>query len=127
MLLLYIFLARFFFLGFNSSSKPSSRWKEVLQPFASFGQWLSHQPAGAPLGVAIAGNQAGALQHFKVFGDGGLGHGERLGEFGYGGLAGCETAKDGPPGGVRQRGEGGVQTGCRGLSITGWLHNRMVL
>ena len=51
------------------------------------------EPAGAPLRLAAARDEAGTLQHLEMLGDGGQGHLERLGQFGDGGLATARRAR----------------------------------
>src|SRR6202453_1090153 len=72
------------------------------------------QVAGAELGVAPARDQAAALQHLEMLGDPRQRHGEGGGQLGHGGVALGQPAHDGAPGGVGQRGEGGVE-GVGGL------------
>lgn len=92
----------------------------VVDPVGDFFEWAGLETAGAPLGIACAGDEAGALENFEVLRDGGEGHFERLGEFGDGGLALEEAGKDGPAGGVGESGEGGgeVVGGRRHLYLT---------
>jgi hypothetical protein len=63
--------------------QPLDRGLPVLairfEPLRGFGERLRLESAGTALGVVGTGNEAGALQHFEVLGDGGLSHGERLG------------------------------------------------
>ena len=67
------------------------------------------QVAGPELRVAPPRDQAAALQHLEVPGDRRQRHGEGSGQLGHGGVAPGEPAHDGPPGGVRQRGEGRIE------------------
>ena len=58
------------------------------------------QPARPPLRVAALRDQAGALQHFEMFGDAGEAQVERLGQLRDRSLALCKTCQDRPPGGI---------------------------
>jgi hypothetical protein len=51
----------------------------VLYPVGDILEWRCLKAAGAPLGVASAGDEAGALEDFQVLRDGGKAHVERLG------------------------------------------------
>src|SRR5215472_13369556 len=53
----------------------------LFEPLAGFCERLGLDAAGTALGVAATGNESGALKNSEVFGDGGLAHGEGLGEF----------------------------------------------
>src|SRR5262249_17508278 len=53
----------------------------VLQPVGCALQRARLEPAGAPLRLAPAGDEPGALQHLQVLGDRRQAHRERLGEF----------------------------------------------
>jgi hypothetical protein len=65
------------------------------------------EAARPPLGFVAARDQAGALENFEVFGDGGEAHGEGFGKLGDGEGAEGETGEDGAPGGVGESGESG--------------------
>ncbi len=85
---------------------------ELAIAFHPFGDVLERdglEAAGTALSVAAARNQAGAFQHFEVLGDGGLGHGERLGKICDRGLAGGEAGENGAARGIGKRSEGGVE------------------
>ena len=99
----------------------------ALQPFGGSREGLGFEAAWAALCVAAAGNQAGALEDLEVLGDGGLAHGEGLGELGDGGLAGGEACEDGATGGIGEGGEGGVEAVGGHLCITYRLHNRVAI
>jgi hypothetical protein len=71
----------------SSSSRASRRWKlplpepaVALQPFGGLRERLGLEPAGPPLRVAAARNQAGALQDLHVLGDRRVTHRERRGQ-----------------------------------------------
>ena len=81
----------------------------LLEPFCGFGEGLGFEAARAALGVPATGDEARALEDFEVLGDGGLGHGEGLGEFVNGGFAGGEAGVVGAAGRVGEGGEGGVE------------------
>jgi hypothetical protein len=98
-----------------------------FEPVGGFDERLGLEAAGAALGVLAAGDEAGAFEDFEVLGDGRLGHGERLGEFVDGGLAGGEAGEDGAASGVGEGGEGGVEALGRGHCITLRFYNHMVI
>src|SRR5579883_2957618 len=62
-------------------------------------------PAGPPLRLTAARDQAGTLQHFQVLRHGREAHGERLRQLGHRGLAPRQARQDGATGGIGQRGE----------------------
>lgn len=70
--------------------------------FEAFG----FESAGAPLGVAAAGDEAGSFEDFEMFGDAGERHAEGRCDFGDGGVAVCQAFEDGSAGGVGECGEG---------------------
>src|SRR5580704_3725379 len=88
----------------------------TLEPCRGVGQWLGFEAARPPLGVAAAGNQTGAFQHFQVLGDCRLRHRKRLGQLSYGSFSRGEPGQDGAAGRIGQGGEGRVQ--INGSSIT---------
>jgi hypothetical protein len=61
------------------------------------------------LRVAAAADQASALQHLEVLGDGGLAHRERFGELRYRSLSGRQTREDGSASRVGEGGERGIK------------------
>src|SRR5262245_54821262 len=63
------------------------------------------EPARAPLRLAPARDQAGALEHLEVLGDAGKAHVEGFGEFGHRGLAKRKPRQDGAPGRIGERRE----------------------
>src|SRR5690348_10344044 len=75
------------------------------------------EPAWPPLRLAAARDEAGALQHLEVLGDGGHAHLERLGQLGDRGLAQGEPRQDGAPRRVGERREGAAEAvGRHGVS-----------
>src|SRR5690606_21277166 len=79
------------------------------------------------LGDAAARDQAGALEHLEVAGDGGKAYLERLGQLVHGGLSACEAREDGSPRWVRQGGERAAQlVGGGHLYLTSSLSNLLV-
>jgi len=81
----------------------------LFEPLTGFGEWGGGEAAGAALGVAVAGDEAGALEDFEVLGDGGLGHGEWLGQLVHRGFSQGEAGEDGAASGVGEGGERGVE------------------
>jgi hypothetical protein len=61
--------------------------------------------------IDFAAKEASRFEDAKMFGDGGEGNVEGLGEFGDGGFALRETCEDGATGGVGEGTEGAVQSG----------------
>jgi len=98
-----------------------------LEPFGGVCEGLGFHAAGPALSVLAAGDEAGALENFKVFGDGRLSHGEGLGEFVDGGFAGGEAGEDGTASGIGEGGESGVESIGRGHCITVELYNHLVI
>src|SRR3954447_1931579 len=93
----------------------------VLDPVGDLFERRRLEVAGAPLRVAAAGDEAGALEHLQMLGDGGKTHVERLGELRHRRLAGRETGQDGPPGRVGEGREGVAELVVGHL--TAWLIN----
>jgi hypothetical protein len=92
----------------------------ALDPVGDVLEGLGGEAAGAPLGVAAALDEVGALEDLEVLGDGGEGHGEGCCELGDGCFALDEAGEDGAPGGVGEGGEGGaegVAVGCGGRHV----------
>ena len=79
----------------------------ILDPTGRLLERGGFQAAGAPLRLAAADDETGALQDFEVLGDGGHGHLERLGEFSDGGFAKRQPSQDGAASGIGEGGEGG--------------------
>src|SRR5690606_28002211 len=67
----------------------------ALDPVHGLFQSPRLQFAWAPLRVDAHGDEAGALEHFQMLGDGGLAQFERFGEFGHGGFARRQPRQDG--------------------------------
>jgi hypothetical protein len=84
------------------------------------------QSAGPPLRLAAARDQAGALQHLEVFGNGGSGHFEWRGELRDRCLARGETCKDRAASRVGECGEGGAEVIKRHLQSPIFVFNQMV-
>src|SRR5712664_90565 len=74
-----------------------------LHPLRDVAERLALEPAGSPLRLAPASDQAGPLQHLEVLGDRGHRHVERRGELRNRGLARHQACKDRAPGGVGER------------------------
>src|SRR5213594_3367167 len=89
----------------------------VFEPVRSVLERTRPEPAGSPLGLAAARDQAGALQHLEVLGDGGKAHLEGLGQLRDPGLARAEASKDRAPGGIGQGREGDVEAIGRHASV----------
>ena len=87
----------------------------MLDPTGDVAEGLGGEAAGAPLGVAAALDEVGAFEDFEVFGDGGEGDCERLGEFGDGGFTIGESREDFAARWVGERVEGGTE----GVSFDG--------
>src|SRR5471030_393303 len=81
----------------------------VLDPVRDLLERLRREPAGTPLRLAAAGDEARALQHLEVLGDGRLAHVERPGQLSDVGLARREACQDRPPGGIGEGGKGSAQ------------------
>lgn len=90
----------------------------AFEPVADFGKGLGFDAARAALGVAAAGDKAGAFEDAKVLGDGRLRHVEGLGEFVDRGIAENQAGQDSAARGVGESGEGGVESvgGGHGIS-----------
>ena len=81
----------------------------ALEPLRRLGQRLGFEAARAALRVGGVGDEAGALEHLEMLGDGGLAHGERLRELGHRRVAGREAGEDGAARGIGEGGEGGIE------------------
>lgn len=99
----------------------------ALEPASGFGERFWREAAGTALAVAAAGNESGALENAKVFGDGGLAHGKRFCEFEDAGFAAGKAGQDGAAGGIGEGGEGGVEAIRLRHCITCRLYNQMVI
>jgi hypothetical protein len=93
----------------------------VFEPFGGFRERPCLEPPRPSLRVAAAGDQAGAFQHLEVLRDGGLAHREGLGQLRHRRIAGGKPREDGPPRGVGERRERGVEPICA-LAITVGFH-----
>jgi hypothetical protein len=80
-----------------------------FEPFGGLDKRLGFEAAGAALSVSAAGDEAGALKNFEVLGNGGLGHGKRLGQLHDRCFAGGEARKDRPPSWIGEGSEGGIE------------------
>ena len=98
-----------------------------FEPFGGLRERLGFDAAGAALSVLADGDEAGAFEDFEVFGDGGLRHGEGLGELIDGGFPGGEASEDSAASGIGEGGESGVESFGRGHCITLWLYNHLVI
>src|SRR5579864_3267673 len=82
---------------------------------------LGLDPARAPLRLAPARDESGALQDLEVLGDGGQGHGEGLGQLGDRALPLGQTREDRPPRGIGEGGKGGAQAVRRHIIPFGYI------
>src|SRR6478672_444446 len=98
----------------------------ALEPRVDVLQRVGRDAAGAPLRLAAPGDEAGALQHLEVLGDGGAAHLEGLGELRHGGLAKRKPGENGAPGRVGKGCESGTELVGGHLYITYRLDNRSV-
>jgi hypothetical protein len=83
----------------------------AFQPRVGFLQRLRDQAPWTALGIAAAGDESGALEHAKVFRDGGLRHVEGLREFVDRSFPGGQTGQNGAARRIGERGESGVEAG----------------
>src|SRR5260370_6096009 len=74
----------------------------MLDPAGDVLEWTGLEPARPPLRFASARDEAGALQHLEVLGDGGHAHLEGLGQLRDRSLTRGEPSQDRPPGGIGQ-------------------------
>lgn len=96
----------------------------LLKPLDGVAERSRFQSPWTPLRISSAGDQSCAFHYFKVLGDGWLGHGERLCQLHYRGLALGQSSQDGSARGIGQRRKGCVETSRR-PGITRWFHNRV--
>src|SRR3990170_8559442 len=80
-----------------------------FQPFIGVLERARAEPAGAPLRLATARDQAGALQHLEVLGDRGQAHLEGLGQLRDGRLTRGQASENRAPGGIGEGGKGCAQ------------------
>src|SRR6266568_3151899 len=92
----------------------------VLDPVGDALERIGLEPAGPPLRLAAALDQARALEHLQVLGDGGKADVEGLGEFHHRDFARGEAREDRAPRGVGEGGEGGAEV--IGLHLTNRLN-----
>src|SRR5258705_1141568 len=81
----------------------------VLDPVGDVLERIGLEPAGPPLRLAAALDEARAFQHFQVFRDCRQAYLERLGQVQDRGFAGGETTEDRAPPGIGEGGEGGAE------------------
>src|SRR6476469_1675940 len=81
----------------------------ALEPLVDLLQRIRRDAAGAPLRLAAPGDEAGALKHLEVLGDGGAAHLEGLGELRHGGLAKSKPGENGAPGRIGKGCERGAE------------------
>src|SRR6266851_8100685 len=98
----------------------------VRYPIGDVLEWRGGDPAGPPLRLTPARNQAGAFQHLEVPGNGGHAHGKGRSDLRDRGLAGGQAREDGPASRVGERGERGAQVVRRQRHKTLLLNNRPV-
>ena len=79
----------------------------VVDPVGGVFEGPGFEAAGAPLGFAATSDEAGTLEDFEMFGNGGHGDGEGLGELGDGGFTGDEMSENGAASGIGESCEGG--------------------
>ena len=92
----------------------------VFEPVDGLAERAGIDPPRPALCVAAVGDEAGAFQNLKVFGDRRLADGERLGELRDRRFAGCQTGQDRAP---RRIGEGGKRRVELRRFITSQFHN----
>src|SRR5712691_3529784 len=78
----------------------------VLDPFGDVPEWSRLEPAGPPLRLATALDQAGALEDLEVLGDGRKADVEGLGQFQNRSFARGEAREDRAPRGIGESREG---------------------
>src|SRR5438445_258104 len=81
----------------------------VLDPVSDVLERIGLQPAGPPLRLAAALDQARALEHLEVPGDRGEADVERLGQLHHRGLARSEARQDRAARGIGEGGEGAAE------------------
>ena len=80
-----------------------------FNPIHGLLQSLQFQFAWTPLRIDVHRDEASALKHFQVFGNGWLAHLERLSELRHGRFACCQPRKNGTAGGIGESGKGEVE------------------
>ena len=89
-----------------------------LDPFRGFAHWRCVELAPTHASFPRALDEACALEHAKVFGDGGPRDAKRRGEIADGGFAGREAREESAPGGVGEGGEREVESVIGNHSVT---------
>lgn len=87
-------------MGFWTVKAVGPTGMRVAEPVVHWEQALELESRGAALAVAGSADEASALQHLEVFGDGRLSQGGSVCDFDDAGLSGREPLEDGPTGGV---------------------------
>src|SRR5271170_3690985 len=77
----------------------------MFEPLGGILERTRIEPAGPPLRLAPARDQAGALQHLQVLGDPRKRHVKRLRQLGHRGFAPGKPRQNRPPGGVGESGK----------------------
>src|SRR6266542_1968057 len=99
----------------------------VLRPLGDLFERRRFEPAGAPLRLAAARDEAGALEHAEVLGNGRAADRERRGNLFDRGRAGGEAGENRAARRVGEGGKGRTQVIRCHLYITTRLTNRMVI
>ncbi len=81
----------------------------MLEPPSGILERARFEPARAPLRLAPARDQTGALEYLEMLGDGRKAHLERLGQLRHRRLARGEAGENRAPGGIGERGEGSAE------------------
>src|SRR5881628_1746433 len=81
----------------------------ILDPVGDVLERIRLEPAGPPLRLAAALDQARALEHLQVLGNGGQADVEGLGQFQYRAFARGEPRKDRAPRGIGEGGKGAAE------------------
>src|SRR5262249_55467262 len=108
-LLVRIFRLQLLQIGIQPIETLVEKTPVMIEPVVDVLEHARLDPARPPLRLAASRDQAGALQHFEVFGNRRQAHGERLGEFGHRGLTQGQSRKNRPAGRVGKRGEGSIE------------------
>src|ERR1700683_3572881 len=121
------FLLRFHFFqqGIQALEISFPELSIPLEPSVGFSEPSGFETPRAPLRVAPARDQSGALEHFEMFRNRRLAHGEGCSQLVPESLARNKPRQNSPPCAVRQRRKDGVQLRRCRLSITSRLHNHM--
>jgi hypothetical protein len=81
----------------------------LLQPVGDIPEGPTLQASGTPLRLATSGDQARALEHDEVLGNGGEAHPEGPGQLGDRRFARGESRENGASRGIGERREGGAE------------------